>query len=123
MAKTDNPLLKGIRGKVGTLVFKQTHSGTVVTSVPDMDHVKPSIQQQARREVFAEAVAYARSINTSPAKKKAYAKKHKLKKGQTVFNAALQEYLRKNKDRHKEIFVGLYEKTYNPWKNERRKMK
>jgi hypothetical protein len=48
-----------------------------------------------KQGIFAEAVAYAQSIIRNPAKKKAFEKK--LKKNERVYNAAIKEYLWKNK--------------------------
>ena len=90
----DNFLLKGLQGHIGKeIVIKQYGKKTVVSKYPDMSHIKPSKAQKAQRKRFAEAVAYAQQINNSPALKKAYAKK--VKKGQTVYLYALQEFLKK----------------------------
>ncbi|MDP4261051.1 MAG: hypothetical protein Q8941_00855 [Bacteroidota bacterium] len=113
MARSTNSALKGIRGRVGNLIFKQYSYGTVVTLVPDMDNVKTTPQQRAQRDYFAEAVAYAKEISRNPGKKEAYRKKHKLEKGKSVFNAAIQEFKRKNKKRYTEILVEVLEEAHN----------
>lgn len=88
-----NILTKGLRGQIGQqVVFKQYGKKTVVSRYPDMSKVKPSKLQKKGRTRFAEAVAYAQSINNDPVKKARYAKK--VKKGHTVFNFAIQEFLR-----------------------------
>ena len=93
MARTDkNALLSGVSGSIGNLVIKQYADKIVVSKKPDMSRVKTSELQQVYQGSFAEAVAYAQQINRDPVKKAAYAKK--LKKGQTVFNAAISEYLK-----------------------------
>ncbi|NCU05791.1 MAG: hypothetical protein GXC73_17625 [Chitinophagaceae bacterium] len=94
MARTNrNPLLKGLRGQIGKqLVFKQYGKKTVVSKFPDMSHVKASPKQKKIRKGFQKAVAYAQGINNDPVKKAVYAKK--VKKGQTVFNYAISEFLR-----------------------------
>lgn len=96
MARSDNnALLAGFSGAIGKqFVVKQYNGKTVITAYPDMSRVKPSANQQMRRNVFAEAVAYAQAINNNPAKKAAYQKK--LMKGQTVYRAAIAEYMRKH---------------------------
>jgi hypothetical protein len=97
MARTNkNPLLKGVSGKIGDqLVIKQYSYGTVLSAAPDMSNVKKSGLQKKEQGKFAKAVAYAKSINNNPVKKTAYAKK--LKNGQDVYHAAIQEYYKKNK--------------------------
>ncbi len=60
-----------------------------------MSRVKSSKLQKLKQGVFAKAVAYAQAIIRDPDNKKAYAKK--LKKGESVYHAALKEYLKKHK--------------------------
>ena len=95
MARTNNnPILKGVRGKIGdSLVIKQYAHGTVISALPDMSNVKKSALQKLYAKRFGEATAYAKSIIHDPKKKAAYAKK--LPKGKQVFHAAIQEYMKK----------------------------
>ena len=97
MAKlSENSILAGISGALGKeIVFKKYADGIVVTKMPDMSQVTPSLQQSVRREIFQQAVYYAKSINGDPELKKAYAAK--LKEGESVFNAAIKEYMRGSK--------------------------
>jgi hypothetical protein len=97
MARTrNNALLKGASGKIGNaIVIKQYSYGTVISAMPDMRRVKKSALQKLKQGMFAEAVAYAQSIVRDPRKKAAYSKK--VKKGQTVYHMAIQEYLKKQK--------------------------
>lgn len=89
-----NILTKGLSGQIGQqVVFKQYGKKTVVSRYPDMSKVKPSKLQKKGRNRFAEAVVYAQAINNDPVKKASYAKK--VKKGHTVFNFAMQEYLKR----------------------------
>ena len=67
----------------------------MVSAYTEMSKVKPSKLQKAKRNDFAEAVAYAQGILHNPVKKKAYAKK--LKKGVSVYHAAITEWLGKMK--------------------------
>jgi hypothetical protein len=88
-------LLKGLKGQIGKqLVFKQYGKKTVVSRYPDMSKVVPSELQKEQRSCFAEAVAYAKTINNDPVMKAKYAKK--LRKGKSVFQYAIQEYLKNN---------------------------
>lgn len=99
MAKvTNNPILKGVRGKIGDqIVIKQYSYGTVISAKPDMSRVKKSALQKLGQDTFANAVAYALSIIRDPKKKAAYAKK--IAKGKQVYHAAIQEYSRKHKNK------------------------
>lgn len=92
----NNPLLEGVRGKIGEhFIVKQYSYGTVITAFPDMSKVKKSKLQQLKQQQFADAISYVQSIIRDPKKKAAYAKK--LKKGKTVYHAAIQEYFKKMK--------------------------
>lgn len=91
-----NLITRGLKGQLGKeLVFKQYGRKTVVSRYPDMSHIQPSVLQQQKRSRFAEAVAYARRINNDPVLKAEY--RQKVKKGQTVYHYALQEFLKKDK--------------------------
>ncbi len=88
-----NILLHQVRGQIGKqIVVKRYGNKTVITAYPDMSKVKPSKKQKAKRKLFANAVAYAKAINNDPAKKFLY--KKKVKRGQTVYNYAIKEYLK-----------------------------
>jgi hypothetical protein len=92
---SNSPLTK-LKGQLGKqLVFKQYGDKTVVTQYPDMSRVKPSALQKAKRNIFKDAVAYAKNITHNPELKKKYLKK--VRKGESVYHFALKEYLKKNK--------------------------
>ena len=92
MAKINHAILKGIQGQIGKkIVIKHYGKKVVVTRYPDMSNIKPSKLQKVNRSRFAEAVAYAQSINNDPVKKAAYSRK--LKKGERVYQKALKEFL------------------------------
>ena len=95
MAESANSvLLNNLRGQIGKqIVVKHYGKKTVITAYPDMSNVKPSKLQKVKRTVFAEAVAYAQGVLHDQVKKAAYAKK--LKKGESVYHAAIKEWLRK----------------------------
>jgi hypothetical protein len=85
-----------ISGAIGKqIVFKQYKDGQVVTKFPDMSRIIASAHQRKCRSLFKEAVAYAKDINNDPEKKKAY--KGKTRKNQTVYNAAISEYMKRVK--------------------------
>ena len=84
-----------LSGKIGDLVFKNYGDKIVVTRVPDMSRVKPSRKQKNNRNLFKEAVAYAKKINRTPALKQTYFKK--IKKGESVYHYTIKEYLSKHR--------------------------
>lgn len=91
-----NEVLSKLNGQLGRqVVFKQYGDKTVVSAYPDMSRVKPSKKQKANRNVFKEAVAYAKNITGTPELKKKYLKK--VKAGESVYHYVLKEYLKKNK--------------------------
>lgn len=98
MARTNNNIITtALKGQIGKqLVFKQYGKKTVVTRYPDMSKVVPSDLQKKQRSSFGEAVAYAKTINNDPVIKAKYAKK--IKKGKSVFQYAIQEFLRSKKN-------------------------
>ena len=88
---SSNLILKGFSGKLGELVVKQYANKIVITRLPDMSRVKKSELQKLRQDRFRQAVAYAQSIIHDPKKKASYAKK--LRKGESVYHAAIKEFL------------------------------
>ena len=90
MARTKQGLA-GISGLIGPIIIKQYADKTVVTARPNMRKVKRSKEQKTNSSAFAEAVAYARRIVRDPKKKQEFAKK--LKKGASVYHAAISEWL------------------------------
>jgi hypothetical protein len=92
----NNDLTENLSGKLGRqLVFKTYSYGTVVSRYPDMSKVKLSTKQKKSNALFAEAVAYARGVLADAVKRKKY--EAKLKPGKTVYNAALSDYMQKNR--------------------------
>lgn len=94
MATSENNfLLHNVRGQLGKqIVVKHYGDKVVITAYPDMSRIKPSKKQEQKRGLFAEAVAYAKTINADPELKALY--KTKVKKGQTVYHFAIREFLR-----------------------------
>ena len=85
-----------IRGAIGKqVVHKQYKRGEVVSKYPDMSKIVASSGQRGCRDLFKEAVAYARDINNDPEKKKAY--QENIRKNRSVFNAAVSEYMKRAK--------------------------
>ena len=97
MASIDQQhLLRDLKGTLGRqLVVKQYSDKTVVTKHPDMSRVKPTELQKLYKTLFAEAVAYAQSINRDWQLRASYLQK--VKKGESVYHYALKEYLEQHK--------------------------
>ncbi len=85
------PTKKKINPRIGDIVIKQYGDKTVVSKYPDMSNIIPSTSQKAKRNRFAEAVAYAKSISSSTILKNDFLKR----KGEvkSVYQSALKEYL------------------------------
>jgi hypothetical protein len=57
-----NPLFSGMSGKMGNIIFKTSRNGqTYIASRPKKSNAKPSAAQQAQRERFKLANAYAQA--------------------------------------------------------------
>ena len=97
MARTKkNVLLKNVSGTINKqIVVKQYGDKTVITSYPDMSRVKQTALQKLSNKRFKEAVAYAKKINRDKEMKEQYRKKYKLKKGESVYHAALSEFMKR----------------------------
>ena len=87
-----NVLTTELHGAIGKqIVFRVINGKSFASKYPDMSRVKPSRKQLVEKGRFAKAVAFAQSILKDPAKKAAY----KVKKGQSVFNAAVSDYMKR----------------------------
>ena len=86
-----------IRGAVGkSFVIKHYKFGIFMTKFPDMTKIVASKKQRVRRDLFAEAVAWAKTVIADKAKKEEWQKR--LKRTKRVYHAAIKEFmLRENK--------------------------
>ncbi len=82
---------KNIKARLGDIVIKQYGDKTVVSKYPDMRNVTPSHSQKEKRSRFAEAVAYAKTINSSPVLKADYIKR--VGEVKSVYQHALKHFL------------------------------
>ncbi len=97
MARSENILLKMLRGQIGKqLVIKQWGNKTIVTSYPDMSNRKLSAKQKAVNEKMAEANDYARAILLN-AEKTAAAQVRLNVTRNRLYTALISEYFRENK--------------------------
>ena len=56
-------MVQSAQGKMGNVVFRRSHTGVMtLIKLADMSHVRWSKAQQAHRQRFKEAVAYAKTL-------------------------------------------------------------
>ena len=91
-----NELIKGIRGKVGNVVFRQFPNGDIIISkAPDMSAVTWSPAQQDHRQRFKAAIAYARAAIADPDARAIYEKRAAEGNGRP-FQLAVSDYFKGN---------------------------
>ena len=82
-------------------MVKHYRYGIVTTKFPDMSKVIASKQQRSCRNLFREAIAYAKGVIADPVQKAKWQKK--IRVPDSVYNAAVKEYmLRDKKKRERE---------------------
>ena len=89
-------LYRMIRGAVGKRFVVKHYKGgkVVVTRFPDMSGIVASGKQRERRDLFREAVVYAKWIVGDEERKKAFRKTLPWKKRKHVYQAAIRLYIR-----------------------------
>lgn len=91
MAKvTLNPVLEGLRGKVGDLVFRRHGDGTILSRKPIVKG-EPTQGQATQRARFADAVMYGRLVMADPEAKAFYDQAAK-GKGIPVFSLTVADF-------------------------------
>jgi len=95
MAKTTlHPMLQRLKGKMGNAVFRRSHTGEIsLTKLPDMSRVKWSDAQQAHRQRFKEAVAYARAAMADETVRAKYVE-IAARQGKRPFDMAVSDYFK-----------------------------
>ena len=89
-------LLQFIRGAVGKkFVIKHYRYGAIKTKYPDMTRIIASARQRKCRDVFKEAVAYAKQVIADPVAKAAWQKRLRRRNG--VYNEAVKFSMLKDK--------------------------
>ena len=79
--------------KLGDIVIKKYGDKTVVSKYPDMSNVIPSGAQKEKRSRFAEAVSYAKAINSSSILRTDFLKR--VGDVKSVYQSALKEFLKR----------------------------
>ena len=95
MAKiTLNPMIQSAQGKMGNAVFRRSHTGEMtLIKLADMSNVKWSDAQQAHRQRFKQAVAYAKAAMAEP-KARAMYEKSAAKQHKRPFDLAVSDYFK-----------------------------
>jgi hypothetical protein len=95
MAKiTLNPIIERAQGKMGNIVFRRSHTGEMcITKLPDMSNVQWSDAQQAHRQRFKLAVAYAKAAMAEPTVYAQY-ETAAVKAGKRPFDMAVSGYFK-----------------------------
>lgn len=89
-----NPIIQRAQGKMGNIVFRRSHTGEMcITKLPDMSNVQWSNAQQAHRQRFKQAVAYAKAAMAEP-KVRAQYEKVAVKAGKRPFDLAVSDYFK-----------------------------
>ncbi len=85
------PIKKATKSRLGDIVIKHYGNKTVISKYPDMSSVVPSEFQLKKRNRFADAVAYAKTISGSDILRADFFKRRSDVK--SVYQEALKEYL------------------------------
>lgn len=85
--------LKKRSSKLGDIVIKKYGDKTVVSKYPDMSNIIPSNSQKEKRNRFAEAVSYAKTINGSSILRNDFIKR--VGEVKSVYQSALKEFLQR----------------------------
>jgi hypothetical protein len=89
-----NKVIKGFRGKVGNLVFRQSPSReTIVSKAPDMSAVVWSPAQEGHRQRLKAAIAYAKAAMADPYVRAVY-EKRAAEGNQRPFQMAVSDYFK-----------------------------
>jgi hypothetical protein len=102
MAKVELPSwIKGIRGKMGNVVFRTSPSGeTYITKSPDMSRVEWSPAQKEQRQRMKRAIAYAKAAMADPDARTVY-ERQAAEENRQPFRVAVSDYLKGN-----DLFAG-----------------
>ena len=79
--------------RLGDIVIKKYGDKTVVSKYPDMSNIIPSDSQKEKRSRFADAVSYAKTINSSEILRTDFLKR--LGSVKSVYQSALKEFLQR----------------------------
>jgi hypothetical protein len=86
-------MFAGFSGRIGNVIYRQINGQTWVSPVPRPTKQPPTKAQQAHRERFRQASAYARQVCADPQRHALYAKLV-TDKTKTVYGTAIRDYLK-----------------------------
>ena len=91
---TENVIDRRLHGKFGTsCIFRTRNKKTFMSPYPDYSKIKWSKNQKAIRIHFREGMIWTRQTLSDPEKRKYY--KKRAKRGQSVWNATMSDFLKK----------------------------
>ncbi len=91
---TLNSMFTEVHGRFGDFVLRRSRNGkTILTKVPDMSKVKWSEAQQAHRQRFKEAAAYAKAAMADPQIRAEY-EKRAAEKHKRPYDLAVSDYFK-----------------------------
>ena len=114
---TNNSILAGISGRLGTHVFKQVRGKTIMCNLPPRPTVQ-SESQKGTRDRFKKASEWAKSTLLDAQQKAYYQKKARKLKLPNAYTAAIADYMRSAKVRQanryadKTTFI-IYKKDFD----------
>ena len=79
--------------RLGDIVIKKYGDKTVVSKYPDMSNIIPRDSQKEKRSRFADAVSYAKTINSSEILRTDFLKR--VGDVKSVYQSALKEFLQR----------------------------
>jgi hypothetical protein len=90
----DNLLVRGARGNIGKqFVYRKRGDDTIIARMPKVNKdAVPTDKQLQKRDLFSDAIDYAKGVVASPDLKKEYEKK--LAPGKTAYNLAVRDFLK-----------------------------
>jgi len=91
-----HPMIQRVQGKMGDVVFRVSPTGKqTIIKLADMSNVKWSEAQEAHRQRFKQAVAYARAAMAEPKVRKVY-EKMAVKQHKRPWDMAVSDYFKGN---------------------------
>ncbi len=91
MAKIKDPIFSKASGRFGNFVIRRTVHGTILSSFPAKRRTPVTGREIKLRQRFADAAVYAKTINSDPEKKAAYAAQFPNEK--SVYRHAFKTYM------------------------------
>jgi hypothetical protein len=91
----DNVITKNYHGMMGGIVFRCRGDKSIMSKRPDCSRVVKSAAQKANMKRFAAATVYGKKVLNDPKLRERYNKKKK--KYQSIWNAAISDFLTKPK--------------------------